>query len=133
MSNKIKVGVFVTDRKISKPDWKAFLTSCSHSEKIELKEIKPSLPIETQGPFDVIVTKLTDVFSKEDEINKTIVQNFERFVKSHPEVLLLDSLEAQRTTTNRSTIYSVLQKKNPILFTSPNEDTVSTIFDCESQ
>ncbi|KAL8588768.1 hypothetical protein ACOMHN_035264 [Nucella lapillus] len=63
-----------------------------------------SHPLEDQGPFDVIVHKVTDILAKADtgdSAAQTYIHNIQSYVDRHPECVFLDPLEGIRCLLDR--------------------------------
>jgi inositol-1,3,4-trisphosphate 5/6-kinase/inositol-tetrakisphosphate 1-kinase len=76
-------------------------------------DIDLKVDLDSQGPFDIIVQKLTDelvAMGRGDRKAATLVQRFELWCKRHPEVLIVDPLEAVSTVIDRYRFGSLLQQ-----------------------
>uniref|UniRef100_A0A8C5FQ47 Inositol-tetrakisphosphate 1-kinase n=1 Tax=Gadus morhua TaxID=8049 RepID=A0A8C5FQ47_GADMO len=69
-------------------------------------------PLAPQGPFDVIVHKLSDVIveSEHDQQSKHLLANFQSYVLAHPGTVLLDPLPAMTRLLDRFTSYQIMSK-----------------------
>jgi inositol-1,3,4-trisphosphate 5/6-kinase/inositol-tetrakisphosphate 1-kinase len=60
---------------------------------IRYRGIEIFADIEAQGPFDVIVHKITELSNTADPANKDAVDRFVHYCEAHPEVQILDGLQ----------------------------------------
>ncbi|KAI2805748.1 Inositol-tetrakisphosphate 1-kinase [Blomia tropicalis] len=67
--------------------------------------------LELQGPFDAIIHKLSDAMCKvdRDEVASRQVKSFEQYVKQHPEVIIIDSLDNVRKVLDRYRQYKIIE------------------------
>ncbi|XP_053363729.1 inositol-tetrakisphosphate 1-kinase-like [Clarias gariepinus] len=79
---------------------------------IEVVEIDLSQPMESQGPFDIIVHKLSDVIveAEHDSRSQQLLDNFQTYVSTHPHTVLLDPLPAMRQLLDRFASYRIISK-----------------------
>ncbi|KAG9327955.1 hypothetical protein JZ751_017198, partial [Albula glossodonta] len=78
----------------------------------EVVEIDLSQPMESQGPFDVIVHKLSDVIveAEHDSQSRTLLSNFQEYVSTHSHMVLLDPLPAMTQLLDRFASYRIMNK-----------------------
>ncbi|KAI1284949.1 Inositol-tetrakisphosphate 1-kinase [Halotydeus destructor] len=119
------VGFWWSEKKAQKLDFEEFRRLLSARN---LKSVKIDLdkPLEPQGPFDVIVHKLSDVAAKADKGDVTSLRQvsaFEEYVKSCPEMILIDNLEGVRVLMDRYKQYKVIDDsdlgREDVVFTPP--------------
>uniref|UniRef100_A0A8C5AHF1 Inositol-tetrakisphosphate 1-kinase-like n=1 Tax=Gadus morhua TaxID=8049 RepID=A0A8C5AHF1_GADMO len=79
---------------------------------VKVVEIDLGQPLAPQGPFDVIVHKLSDVIveSEHDQQSKHLLANFQSYVLAHPGTVLLDPLPAMTRLLDRFTSYQIMSK-----------------------
>lgn len=93
-------------------------------------------PIETQGPFSVIVHKLSDIMVKADMgdlFARKTISSFETYARKHPDVVILDSLENNRILLDRYRQYRLIEQsgltKAGVVFAPPFVHLTSTNID----
>ena len=104
-TDQIKVGYYFPSfaKKYQTGSLKAFVPC----KEIFYMPIEILAPIETFGHLDVIVHKVTD-FLLSDEPSEAL-DNLTEYLQRHPEVLLLDSIEGVKLTSNRLNFCSSLK------------------------
>uniref|UniRef100_A0A665VKU8 Inositol-tetrakisphosphate 1-kinase n=1 Tax=Echeneis naucrates TaxID=173247 RepID=A0A665VKU8_ECHNA len=75
-----------------------------------LRSIDLTQPLAPQGPFDVIVHKLSDVIveAEHDSQSQQLLSNFQSFVSAHPNTVLLDPLPAMTKLLDRFASYRIM-------------------------
>ena len=63
--------------------------------------IEPYAELEAQGPFDVILHKVSEIVSSEDPEDKAAVKRLRDYIEAHPETKVIDSLDVFNFTLNR--------------------------------
>uniref|UniRef100_A0A8C5RAZ4 Inositol-tetrakisphosphate 1-kinase n=1 Tax=Leptobrachium leishanense TaxID=445787 RepID=A0A8C5RAZ4_9ANUR len=107
-----RVGYWLSEKKIKKLNFQAFADLC-RKRGIEVVQLNLCIPIEDQGPLDVIIHKLTDVILEADQNDREsvqLVQRFQDYVDAHPETIILDPLPAIRTLLDRSKSYELIRR-----------------------
>ncbi|MGH0186071.1 UNVERIFIED_CONTAM: hypothetical protein FKN15_020106, partial [Acipenser sinensis] len=68
-------------------------------------------PIAVQGPFDVIIHKLSDVMvdAEHDSQSQQLLERFEGYTAGHPRTVLLDPLPAMRRLLDRFASYRIME------------------------
>lgn len=90
-----RVGYRLTDKKEKRFDMEK-LGVRLREKNIELVRIDLSQSLEEQGPFDIIVHKVTDVLGRAEgghTKDQLYAKNFADFTRNHPECILVDPLE----------------------------------------
>jgi len=80
---------------------------------IDLIEVDMDRPLEQQGPFDLIIQKLTDYMAAAIGGNKDamkILKGLEMYTKDHPEVILIDPMESVRKLFDRTMSYEIMKE-----------------------
>jgi len=80
---------------------------------IDLIEVDMDRPLEQQGPFDLIIQKLTDYMAAATGGNKDamkILKGLEMYTKDHPEVILIDPMESVRKLFDRTMSYEIMKE-----------------------
>lgn len=105
-----RIGYCFSEKKIRKFNLAEFLEICRNSGLVPVP-IDLNRPLEEQGPFTLILHKLTDVIAKAnwgDSASKTIIQSFKRYLRSHPEVIVIDPLENILALLDRTRTYNLI-------------------------
>lgn len=106
-----RVGFCLSDKKRKRMNLDDFADFCA-SHGVEVVEIDLTQPLGPQGPFDVIVHKLSDVIveAEHDSQSQQLLDNFQRYVSAHPSTILLDPLPAMTQLLDRFTSYQIMSK-----------------------
>ncbi|XP_071441836.1 inositol-tetrakisphosphate 1-kinase-like [Hetaerina americana] len=107
------IGYWMSEKKTQKLNWKEFRNVC-REHGFELVKIDLSCPLEDQGPFSVIIHKLTDIIAKAvqgDVQAREIIRHLESYLDSHPEVAVIDPLQNVRKLLERHNTYSIVDRK----------------------
>uniref|UniRef100_A0A4W5R5J4 Inositol-tetrakisphosphate 1-kinase n=1 Tax=Hucho hucho TaxID=62062 RepID=A0A4W5R5J4_9TELE len=106
-----RVGFCLSDKKRRQINLVAFAELCA-SHAVEVVEIDLSQPLESQGPFAVIVHKLSDVIVKAeyDSQSQQLLDNFQGYVSTHPHTVLLDPLPAMSQLLDRFASYRIMSQ-----------------------
>ncbi|GAB1600541.1 inositol-tetrakisphosphate 1-kinase-like [Argonauta hians] len=107
-----RVGYLLSDKKEKKFNLEKLAVRL-REKNIELIKIDLNYSLEDQGPFDIIIHKITDVLSRADEgseKDQIFANNFKNFIRNHPECTLVDPLENVRRLLNRYEQYLQVQK-----------------------
>ncbi|RUS79869.1 hypothetical protein EGW08_012347, partial [Elysia chlorotica] len=78
---------------------------------IELVEINLDVTLEAQGPFDLIIHKVTDIIARANDghvPSKNAIANLEDYLRLHPGCVVMDPLDSIRRLLNRNTQYSLV-------------------------
>uniref|UniRef100_A0A8C2XA05 Inositol-tetrakisphosphate 1-kinase n=1 Tax=Cyclopterus lumpus TaxID=8103 RepID=A0A8C2XA05_CYCLU len=77
-----------------------------------LLQIDLTRPLVHQGPFDVIVHKLSDVIveAEQDSQSQQLLANFQSYVSAHPATVLLDPLPAMTRLLDRFASYRIMSE-----------------------
>uniref|UniRef100_A0A671UKZ2 Inositol-tetrakisphosphate 1-kinase n=1 Tax=Sparus aurata TaxID=8175 RepID=A0A671UKZ2_SPAAU len=77
-----------------------------------LCQIDLSKPLGPQGPFDVIVHKLSDVIveAEHDSQSQQLLANFQSYVSANPSTVILDPLPAMSQLLDRFVSYRIMTK-----------------------
>ncbi|XP_056157782.1 inositol-tetrakisphosphate 1-kinase-like, partial [Lampris incognitus] len=77
-----------------------------------LFQIDLSQPLVSQGPFDVIVHKLSDVIvdAEHDSQSQQLLTNFQSYMSAHPSTVVLDPLPAMTRLLDRFASYRIMSK-----------------------
>ncbi|AWO99299.1 putative inositol-tetrakisphosphate 1-kinase-like [Scophthalmus maximus] len=106
-----RVGFCLSDKKRRRMNLDAFAEFCA-AHGVEVVEIDLTQPLTPQGPFNVIVHKLSDVIveAEHDSQSQQLLANFQSYVSSHPGTVLLDPLPAMTQLLDRFASYGIMSK-----------------------
>ncbi|CAI9720274.1 inositol-tetrakisphosphate 1-kinase-like [Octopus vulgaris] len=107
-----RIGYLLSDKKEKKFNLEKLAVRLREKD-IELIKIDLNYSLEDQGPFDIIIHKITDVLSRADEgseKDQLYANNFKNFIRNHPECTLVDPLENVCRLLNRYEQYLQVQK-----------------------
>uniref|UniRef100_A0A667Y599 Inositol-tetrakisphosphate 1-kinase n=1 Tax=Myripristis murdjan TaxID=586833 RepID=A0A667Y599_9TELE len=98
-----RVGFCLSDKKRKRMNLDAFAELCAY---VGVR------PLVAQGPFDVIVHKLSDVIVEADRDSQSqqLLTNFQSYVSAHPSTVLLDPLPAMTQLLDRFASYRIMNK-----------------------
>ncbi|KAK7789705.1 hypothetical protein R5R35_012307 [Gryllus longicercus] len=108
------IGYWMSEKKRQKLNWMEFGKVC-RKHGYELVKLDLSLPLEDQGPFCLILHKLTDIIAqgeKGDVKAQEMIRRVEEYFRGHPEVAVLDPLDNVRKLLDRSISYSVIHNSS---------------------
>lgn len=132
---KYRVGYWWSEKKSQKLSTTE-LTSLFAERDCQLVKIDLERPIEEQGPFSLIVHKVSDFLVKADQgdlVAKKIISAFESYVRKHPETVILDPLDNNRALLDRYKQYRLIEQsglaKEGVVFTPPFVHLTSTNMD----
>lgn len=121
----------MSEKKSQKLNWSEF-SKVSRSHGFDVVKVDLSRPLEEQGPFTVIIHKLTDIIAqslKGDGKCRGMMNMLEEYTQRHPEVLIIDPIENVQKLLDRSTSYRVVYESNLHnidVFTPPFVELTST-------
>ena len=113
MSNKMewkyRIGYWWSEKKSLKLN-KDQLEKHLNDRKAELIKIDLDGDLNTQGPFDAIIHKVSDLMCKveSDQDAKEKVEKFENFVSRHPQMIVIDTPANIRKVLDRSRQYKII-------------------------
>ncbi|XP_077994678.1 inositol-tetrakisphosphate 1-kinase-like [Glandiceps talaboti] len=106
-----KVGYWLSEKKRKKLNFDDFKEQCRLTN-LDLVQIDLSKSLEEQGPFDVIIHKLTDVIAKADEGDikcQNMMKNLQDYIHYNPGVVVIDPLQSVRKLLKRHISYKLIQ------------------------
>jgi len=109
---KYKIGYIFTEKKIKHQGIQQFI-DYSRENNCDIDTINLNESIESQGPYDCIIHKITDLIAKAnsgDEVVQKQVENFKNYVNNNPNVLILDPLNVVCKLMDRITANDLLEK-----------------------
>uniref|UniRef100_A0A3B4Z0E3 Inositol-tetrakisphosphate 1-kinase n=1 Tax=Stegastes partitus TaxID=144197 RepID=A0A3B4Z0E3_9TELE len=101
-----RVGFCLSDKKRRRMNLDAFCNIlCFFMRQIDLSQ-----PLGAQGPFDVIIHKLSDVIveAEHNSQSQQLLANFQSYVSAHPSTILLDPLPAMTQLLDRFASYRIM-------------------------
>ncbi|XP_028319997.1 inositol-tetrakisphosphate 1-kinase-like isoform X2 [Gouania willdenowi] len=106
-----RVGFCLSSKKRRRMNLDAFAQLCE-KRGVEVVEIDLTQPLVPQGPFDVIVHKLSDVIveAEHDSQSQHLLANFQSYVSTHPSTILVDPLPAMSQLLDRFTSYRIMSQ-----------------------
>jgi len=109
---KYKIGYVFTEKKIKHQGIQQFI-DYSRERNFDINPINLTIPIESQGPYDCIIHKITDLIAKAengDEEVKKQVDNFKNYVNNNPNLPVVDPLDVVCKLMDRITANDLLEK-----------------------
>ncbi|XP_071511415.1 inositol-tetrakisphosphate 1-kinase-like [Diadema antillarum] len=106
-----KVGYWVPEKKRKKLNFET-LAALLKERGVELIQLDLLQPLSEQGPFSVIIHKLTDVVTQAaqgDNKAQCMLNNLETHIQLFPDVIVLDPLDSVKNLMDRNISYQVLQ------------------------
>ncbi|XP_053640261.1 inositol-tetrakisphosphate 1-kinase isoform X4 [Cherax quadricarinatus] len=111
--NKPKIiGYWFNEKKCQKFGVAELNAECKR-RGIELVKIDMSSPMEEQGPFDLLLHKLTALFAQalnHDRKAITAIKMFENYIGRHPETIVMDPLPGVYRLLLRNQTYNLLKQ-----------------------
>ncbi|BES99604.1 Inositol 1, 3, 4-trisphosphate 5/6-kinase [Nesidiocoris tenuis] len=124
------IGYWMSEKKSQKLNWSEFSKVC-RKHGFELVKLNLNACLEDQGPFTVIIHKLTDIIAsavRNDIKAIKMLQHVENYIKSNPEVVIIDPVENVRKLLDRYRTYGVINDSDLHkidVFTPPFVDLTS--------
>lgn len=112
LSKRKRVGFLVSHRKKRKSIFDTFMQLCGKTG-IDLVEVDLDRPLEEQGPFDLIIQKITDCMAAATDGNSQALKTMkglEMYIKDHPEVIIIDPIESVHKLFDRTTSYQIMKE-----------------------
>lgn len=132
---KYRVGYWWSEKKSQKLS-ATELESLFADRDCQLVKLDFDKPLEEQGPFSLIVHKISDILVKADQgdaIAKKTISAFESYVRKHPQTIILDPLDNNRALLDRYKQYRLIEQsglaKEGAVFTPPFVHLTSTNID----
>ncbi|XP_037324775.2 inositol-tetrakisphosphate 1-kinase-like isoform X2 [Pungitius pungitius] len=106
-----RVGFCLSEKKRRRMNLDAFAAFCA-GHGVEVVEIDLTRPLVHQGPFDIIVHKLSDVIveAERDSQSQRVLADFQSYVSAHPATVLLDPLPAMTRLLDRFASYRIMSR-----------------------
>ncbi|ESN91186.1 hypothetical protein HELRODRAFT_194518 [Helobdella robusta] len=108
---KMRIGYWMTEKKFKRIRFKLFIELCRNSG-IECVELDLEKDLDSQGPFDLILHKLTDHFVKTVEDGcVNVLQMFQDYCSSHKDdVLIIDPISSVFKLFDRNAQYKLAEE-----------------------
>lgn len=103
------IGYWMSEKKRQKLNWAEFSITC-RKHGFDLVKLDLSRSLEDQGPFCIIVHKLTDIIVQAGQGNEkaqAMLERVESYLAAHPEVAVIDPLDNVRKLLDRFHSYSI--------------------------
>lgn len=71
-------------------------------------EVDIKKPLEPQGPFDVLLMKLTDYMIRTDDESRSIIERFRKYLAANPHIVVVDPLDSVATCLDRAKMATAL-------------------------
>lgn len=108
------IGYWMSEKKSQKLNWTEFASVC-RAHGYSLVKINLDIPLEQQGPFTVILHKLTDIIAQTLQGNTqavAMIEEVEMYIKNHPEVAVIDPLENVHKLLDRYVSYRIIHESD---------------------
>jgi len=108
----LRIGYIFTQKKLNRSGFLGF-AEYAKAHGIIFFPIDLSRPLEDQGPFDAILQKVTDLFyeaQQGDQQCLSYVNNLKAYLQSHPDQLVIDSLDHLDILTCRIKTFDLLDE-----------------------
>lgn len=108
------IGYWMSEKKSQKLNWTEFASVC-RAHGYSLVKINLDIPLEKQGPFTVILHKLTDIIAQTIQGNPkavAMIEEVETYIRNHPEVAVIDPLENVHKLLDRYVSYRIIHESD---------------------
>ena len=106
----LRVGLCIAESKRRKLDLPGSLLALCKSENISLIDIDLEIPIEGQGPFDVILHKILEFRNESLQKGDEFLKKFVAYLNGHKEIMLLDPMSTCTMLADRFLTMSSVKK-----------------------
>jgi len=106
----LRVGCLLSAKKTQNFNWDEFI-SLARTENVHFQFINAAQSLDDQGPFDIILHKITNemVNAPVNTKDQNFVHNFEDYITRHPETKIIDKLDNIRKVLNRDSMNHVIK------------------------
>ncbi|XP_068106704.1 inositol-tetrakisphosphate 1-kinase-like isoform X2 [Hyperolius riggenbachi] len=110
LQTRKRIGICLNETKRRKLNFHVFEELC-RSRGYEVTEVDLTKSLNSQGPFDLIIHKLSDLLVEagQDLTSHHLVQGLQVYLDTHPFTVLLDPLSALHTLCDRFQSYHLLR------------------------
>ncbi|KAG1682240.1 Inositol-tetrakisphosphate 1-kinase [Nymphon striatum] len=112
LQENYKVALWISEKKVKRMNCKE-ISRCFCNNGMELILADVNKPISKQGSFCVIIHKIIEHLIKSERnclASKAIIDDFEDYIKKHPELIVIDPLTSLRKITDRSDQYRLIEQ-----------------------
>ncbi|CAH0560710.1 unnamed protein product [Brassicogethes aeneus] len=110
MDRKKRVAICMSEKKFKKLNFQEICKTCDEYG-LEAFKLDLNLSLEEQEPFSVVLHKLTDVITASNEGDKKtclILSKIENYIKTHPNLIVIDPLPNIQKVLNRFITYKTI-------------------------
>ncbi|KAI4463704.1 inositol-tetrakisphosphate 1-kinase [Holotrichia oblita] len=110
MYSSNRIAYWMSDKKLQKINWKEFEKICM-KYNFEIFKLDLNKSLESQGPFNVFLHKLTDIIALEnqgDPKSSHIIKAVECYISEHPSIIVIDPIPNVRRLLARYQCYSII-------------------------
>jgi inositol-1,3,4-trisphosphate 5/6-kinase/inositol-tetrakisphosphate 1-kinase len=107
-----RVGYWLTDKKIRRLNFDAFEALC-RSSGIDMVKLNLDQPLDQQGPFHLILHKITDQLARTQDGSQTVMKQIEAvqaYLSEHPEIKVIDPVENVMRLLDRHQQYQIVKE-----------------------
>ncbi|KAL1138602.1 hypothetical protein AAG570_008665 [Ranatra chinensis] len=108
------IGYWMSEKKSQKLNWSEFAKVC-RAQGYDLVKLDLARSLEDQGPFNVIIHKLTDIIAQAQQCDKkasAMLEHIENYISMHPEIIIIDPFENVRKLLDRYTSYRIIHESD---------------------
>ncbi|XP_011309241.1 inositol-tetrakisphosphate 1-kinase [Fopius arisanus] len=109
---RIVIGYWLSEKKRSKLKWNESQNVCA-KQGFVLKLVNLNFSLDSQGPFDVFLHKLTDTLAHAeagDSQARAVVNRVESYIRRNPKMIVVDPLESVKKVRDRQNSYEILRE-----------------------
>ncbi|XP_050298325.1 inositol-tetrakisphosphate 1-kinase-like isoform X2 [Anthonomus grandis grandis] len=109
-----RIAVWMSEKKLQKINWNELVAVCS-KHGFEVFKLDLNRRLEEQGPFCVLLHKLTDIIASasQGDIRSTeIINDVEAYLAENPSIMVLDPIPNVRRLLDRYVCYSMIHQTN---------------------
>lgn len=107
-----RIGYWMSEKKIRKLDFEEFEELCRNAG-MEILKLDLDQSLDDQGPFDVILHKLTDQIARSEEgcqVAQKQIERFQEYVARNPRTVVVDPIENVMRLFDRHQQYGHVQR-----------------------
>ncbi|EAY13259.1 Inositol 1, 3, 4-trisphosphate 5/6-kinase family protein [Trichomonas vaginalis G3] len=105
---RIRLGYAGPQKKWESIKWNEFITYAGE-RGMDVIYIDLDKDLEPQGPFDIILHKVTYMMHSPIVDQNPLIKNLITYIRNHPEVIVLDNLEAVGITLDRELLNNAIE------------------------
>lgn len=107
-----RIGYWMTEKKIRKLNFDEFEDMCRNAG-MEILKLDLDRPLDEQGPFDVILHKLTDQIARSEEgcqVAQKQIEGFQEYIARNPHTVVVDPIENVMQLFDRNQQYGHIKQ-----------------------